>query len=123
MAYSKSIRKDPRYYPNAKYPARIGKRESRVYQFAVDTVLNDAADVSSDYSPSDAIKVILTNGALTVTMPASSVSQGRRIAVAVKTAGAVTLVASGADSIVDPGLASVNDYAEFLCVGDTWVAL
>jgi hypothetical protein len=127
MAYTKSIRVAPKYKADTKYPRRLGMRESRTLQAAVDTVLSDSYTASADYAPTDEVKSVIVTADATVTLPASASSQGRTLTVMVSGSPVTaTLAATGGDSIEAPtngALDADEDYAVYMCVGTNWVLL
>lgn len=124
MAYTKStITEALRFFSNRRYPKKLSRRESRLYQSAVDTVLNDAITVSAAYTPTDEIKIIIVDTSATITLPASASNQGRTLTVICSGAVTATIAASGGDSFDAVTLDADEENATFLCVGTNWVLI
>lgn len=119
MAYTKSTKAAPIYKTNTKYPKRLSKRESRLYQGAVDQVLNDAITVTASYTPTDEIKTILANGTLTITAPAAASYPGRQLTVYNIAASTVTLTGFDTPGTMD----AADEFAIWVSNGTGWKLL
>jgi hypothetical protein len=136
MAYSKNSEGIPRYYADRKYPKRMNKRESRMFQAAVDQALASAPSlsansVSADYAilQEDGYMTILSTGANTVTMPVAADNTGRQITF-VQLDNNIMTIAQNADSAnIDDvngnytDLNTADDRSTFLSTGTEWLLM
>ena len=122
MAYQKNTYGKATFRTNTRYPKSLSKRESRVIQTTIDTVLADAISISAAYTVTDEIKSILTNATLTLTFPSAVLFPGRQLTVYAVTANAVTLAAT-AGTVEEPteGVPdAVGDNATWISDGTNW---
>ena len=123
MAYTKSNKVSPIIKTNTKYPKRLSKRESRVFQGAVDTSIANYTLVTADYTVTDAVQTVATSGALTVTLPDAALNAGRPIKVACVVSGAVTMASDGG-TVSNPGaIDTAGESASYISDGTNWITL